>query len=134
MTSDGDDDSPSAPRAFGRTAHSTVSRCGSRSSQARPSPPPRISLLEGTDESMSRRILIVEDDPETLDGLNALLISAGHDVRASANVPAARWQLRTFSPEIILVDIGLPVFDGNELAAQVRGTFAPPMPLLVAVT
>ena len=48
-------------------------------------------------------------------------------------MPAARAVLGKFEPDLVLLDIGLPVFDGNELAAHLRGTYCS-RPLVVAVT
>ena len=78
------------------------------------------------------RVLVVEDDADASEMLVAELLEAGHEVRAAFNVPAARRLAGTFDPDAVLIDLGLPVFDGNELARHLRrGTASP---LLIAVT
>lgn len=79
------------------------------------------------------RILVVEDDLDASDALVAELVEAGHDVQSCMNAPVARWLLPRFRPDVVLVDIGLPVVDGNALAAYIREASARP-PLLIAVT
>jgi CheY-like chemotaxis protein len=57
-----------------------------------------------------------------------------HDVRTACDGPAALEAVRSWQPEVVLLDIGLPGMDGYELAsrmsrmAQTRGA------LLVAIT
>ena len=79
------------------------------------------------------RVLVVEDDLDLRQLLVEELLAAGHEVRACGNVPAARWVLASFQPQLVLLDIGLPVFDGNELAEHVRN-FCTTDPIVVAVT
>ena len=78
-------------------------------------------------------MLVVEDDADLRESLVEELVAAGHDARAVGNVPAARWTLASFQPEVVLVDIGLPVFDGNELAEHLKNVYTR-APLVVAVT
>jgi DNA-binding response OmpR family regulator len=79
------------------------------------------------------RILVVEDDLEARQTLVEGLRDEGHDVRECGNVPTAQVMVAVFRPKVVLVDIGLPVFDGNELAAYIRKAFAK-APTLIAVT
>ena len=61
------------------------------------------------------------------------LATSGHDVEQASNVPQALALVSTFGPEAMLIDIVLPVFDGNYLAAVVRRR-GRPRPRLIAVT
>lgn len=67
-----------------------------------------------------RRVLVVEDSADAAESLRVLLELVGHDVRVAATGPdgvkeAARWR-----PEVVFCDIGLPGFDGWEVARQLR--------------
>ena len=79
------------------------------------------------------RVLVVEDDADLRETLVDEIGAAGHEARACDNVPAARFVLASFDPDLVLLDIGLPVFDGNELAEHLRSLYSS-RPLVVAVT
>jgi DNA-binding response OmpR family regulator len=66
------------------------------------------------------RILVVEDDDELAESLLEFLSLHGHSTAIARNVPSAMRIVDSFRPEVVLVDIILPVFDGNLLAAEVR--------------
>ena len=67
-----------------------------------------------------RRILIVDDSDDTCMLLGRLLRTRGHDVRTAADGEAALALLASFTPDIAILDIGLPVMDGYELARRLR--------------
>ena len=81
-----------------------------------------------------RRILIVDDNEDAREGLHLLLAYAGHEVETSENASGALDKLRTFQPEIALIDIGLPGVDGYALARMARQTPEARATCLVAVT
>jgi DNA-binding NtrC family response regulator len=66
------------------------------------------------------RILAVEDDPETLEGLRMLLEEFGLEVRAAATLAEARAQLAAFDPDVCLTDLQLPDGDGITFLREVR--------------
>ena len=49
-----------------------------------------------------------------------LLCDAGHDVRMAHDGPMAVEAARDFRPNMVLLDLGLPGFDGFEVAKQIR--------------
>ena len=51
-----------------------------------------------------RRLLIVEDNADAREGLRLLLSYAGHDVETAEDAPTGLEKLRTFRPEIALID------------------------------
>jgi CheY-like chemotaxis protein len=81
-----------------------------------------------------RRILIVDDNEDAREGLHLLLAYAGHEVQTSQDAPGALEKLRTFQPEIALIDIGLPGLDGYALARMARQTPEAKTTYLVALT
>jgi signal transduction histidine kinase/ActR/RegA family two-component response regulator len=68
-----------------------------------------------------RRVLVVDDNPDAAELLQEGLTLAGHEVRTADDGPTALQVVRTFTPEIAFLDIGLPVMDGYELAQHLRG-------------
>src|SRR5262249_50697411 len=66
------------------------------------------------------RVLVVDDNVDAADSLTLLLRLYGHDVRTVHDGFAALEAARTFRPEIVLLDIGLPGMDGYEVARRLR--------------
>ena len=68
----------------------------------------------------SRRVLIVEDSPDGREMLSALLAAWGHQVEAAADGAEGVRKALGWQPEVALVDIGLPLVDGYEVARRLR--------------
>ena len=73
-----------------------------------PEPPPR------------RRVLVVDDNPDAADLLAEALLAKGQEVEIAYDGAQALQKARTFQPEVVLLDIGLPGMDGFEVARQLR--------------
>jgi CheY-like chemotaxis protein len=69
-----------------------------------------------------RRVLIVDDNSEAAEMLATVLSSVGHVTRVAHDGPAALAILHEFTPDVALLDIGLPAMDGYELARRIRAT------------
>lgn len=67
-----------------------------------------------------RRIMLVDDNLDGVHTLARLLRLRGHDVELFDSPVAALSAVERFKPEIAILDIGLPVISGYELAVQVR--------------
>ncbi|MFT3692043.1 MAG: response regulator [Kofleriaceae bacterium] len=66
------------------------------------------------------RVLLVDDNQDSLDLMVELLHIDGHEVHAANDGPSALEILKHFTPELAILDLGLPGMDGNELAVQIR--------------
>jgi signal transduction histidine kinase/CheY-like chemotaxis protein len=93
-----------------------------------------VSMVEPPRATASLRVLVVDDNPDAADMLAALLCARGHDARAVYDGPEALTVIEHFVPDLALLDIGLPVMDGFELAQHLRSRLACSTPVLVAVT
>ena len=82
----------------------------------------------------ARRVLIVEDNSDAREALTMLLEESGHDVRAAADGMEALSQAEQFTPDVVLLDIGLPGLDGYAVARQLRASPRSADALLVAIT
>ncbi|HEX6297761.1 MAG TPA: ATP-binding protein, partial [Burkholderiales bacterium] len=80
------------------------------------------------------RILIVEDNADAAESLRKLLELDGHEVRTERTGAAALEAARSFQPEVVLCDIGLPGMDGFEVARALRRAPGGAEPLLIALT
>jgi CheY-like chemotaxis protein len=70
--------------------------------------------------SSEQRILLVDDDADSLDLLAKHLLRAGHIVKIATEAPAALAAIESFRPTIAIIDLGLPVMNGYELAREIR--------------
>lgn len=85
------------------------------------------------DLTARRRVLIVDDNEDSGGLLGEMLGWIGHEVRVATDGPRALEVVETFTPEVAILDIGLPVMDGYALAAALRDRLGPSVRLL-AVT
>ncbi|MEA2564429.1 MAG: hypothetical protein QOH06_5933 [Acidobacteriota bacterium] len=76
---------------------------------------------EQPDSDHPLRILVVEDDPESLQMMGALLGLWGYEPRLVPAGPAALRAVEEEMPDIVLLDLGLPGMDGFEVARRLRG-------------
>jgi len=67
-----------------------------------------------------RRILVVDDHEDSVAMMAALLRSKGYEVATARDGTAALEIATRFSPEIVILDIGLPEIDGYESARRFR--------------
>jgi CheY-like chemotaxis protein len=66
------------------------------------------------------RLLVVEDEPDTLEFLRRLLTTHGATVLTAATAPEALLLVRHERPDLLISDIGLPEMDGYDLIQRVR--------------
>src|SRR5215470_6989117 len=82
---------------------------------ARPAPPPAPAVA-----SPPRRILVVEDNEDGRQTLILMLRLLGHEVlEAASGADGVELALRR-SPDLVLLDVGLPDLDGYEVARRLR--------------
>jgi two-component system CheB/CheR fusion protein len=67
-----------------------------------------------------RRILVVEDNRDAAESLRTALELNHHVVEVASDGPEGLSKAQQFKPDIVLCDIGLPGFDGYELARRLR--------------
>ena len=84
--------------------------------------------------TMRRRVLLVEDDPDLREILTMALQTSGHEVFVADSGPNAVDAIERFQPSVAIIDIGLPVFDGYEVARRVRRSAHGRETFLVALT
>lgn len=94
---------------------------------AAPAAPPRQRIRP-------RRVLVVEDGADARDILRVALEQAGYEVFEATGGAEAVEAAERFRPQAAIVDIGLPVFDGYEVARRLRSLPQGAGMLLVAVT
>jgi PAS domain S-box-containing protein len=80
------------------------------------------------------RILVVDDYPAGAESLKLLLEEEGYDVETADSGMQALERARTFHPQVVLLDIGLPDLDGYEVAKRLRMIQSTKDALLIALT
>jgi CheY-like chemotaxis protein len=80
------------------------------------------------------QVLLVDDNEDAADTLAEILRAAGHEVRVAYDGPQALALLDQFQPEVAVLDIGLPVMDGYELAETIQRKLGAETPYLIALT
>ncbi|HEY4059690.1 MAG TPA: ATP-binding protein [Kofleriaceae bacterium] len=77
-----------------------------------------------------RKILLVDDNDDACFLLAELVTHAGHEVRTALDGAAALGTVAQFKPDVAILDLGLPVMDGFELAVRLRETLGPGVRLI----
>jgi CheY-like chemotaxis protein len=83
---------------------------------------------------MPRRILVVDDNHDSADSLARLLELMGHQTAIAYDGPSAIDCAKEFRPEVMLLDVGLPGLDGNEVARRIRAQSWGKDMMLIAAT
>jgi len=85
-------------------------------------------------ENGAVRVLIAEDNRDTLLTLGILLRSEGFDVRLATSGSEVATLVEEFRPNVVLLDIAMPDRSGLQVALELRGAYGPRCPVLIAVT
>ena len=81
---------------------------------------------------MGRNILVVEDDKNISDLIHMYLVKEGFDVRIAGDGGKALEEFQKKEPDLVLLDIMLPVMDGWAVCAKIRETSKVPIIMLTA--
>lgn len=71
---------------------------------------------------MSKRLLVVDDEPNLLRAVAACLKAENYEVSTARSGHEALMQLAESVPDLIISDIRMPGMDGYKLARQLRGS------------
>jgi CheY-like chemotaxis protein len=80
------------------------------------------------------RVLVVDDNDDAAELMADALARKGFDTRTAGDAKAAMTLVGEWQPEAAILDIGLPVVDGYELAKQIRATPGGNKVYLIALT
>jgi DNA-binding response OmpR family regulator len=83
-------------------------------------------------DTRSPRVLVVEDDEEIAQALQRSLRLEGYDVRTSQDGERALEDARSFVPDLVVLDLGLPGVDGMDVARSLRSDGDVPILMLTA--
>jgi CheY-like chemotaxis protein len=80
------------------------------------------------------RVVVVEDNADAREMLRIALKVAGHEVFEAADGPSGLERLLEVAPDVALIDIGLPLMDGYEVARRIRASERGQTMRLVAIS
>lgn len=98
------------------------------------SQPPMPSTEKAQPAGRSLRVMVVDDNVDTVTTLALLVKQSGHDVRMAYDGPSVLETALDYRPNVVLLDIGLPGLNGFEVAKQLRRQPALQKVVLVAMT
>ena len=78
----------------------------------------------------SQRILLADDDPDSLEGMRSLLVAWGYEVETAEDGRAALDKVGVIHPSMVITDVRMPEMNGLELLEAVRRD-EPEIPVIV---
>lgn len=69
---------------------------------------------------MSKRILIVDDEPNIVISLEFLMMREGHEVRVARDGEAGLAAVKTHRPDLVVLDVMMPKLDGFAVLEAIR--------------
>jgi CheY-like chemotaxis protein len=85
-------------------------------------------------EAASYRVLVVDDNIDSAESMALLLELHGHQLRIAHDGPGALAEARSFRPQVVVLDIGLPGMDGYEVARSLRADALTQNAIVIAMT
>jgi CheY-like chemotaxis protein len=83
-----------------------------------------------------KKILLVDDDPDFVEAVKVIVESGGYDVKVAYDGKEGLEAVEEEKPDLIVLDVMMPVMNGHEACAQLKGnkeTANIPIILLTAV-
>ncbi len=81
---------------------------------------------------MQKKILVVEDDSNIADLIRIYLEKDGFEVKLAGDGGSGIQKFREYSPDLVLLDVMLPVMDGWQVCSMIRKTDKTPIIMLTA--
>ena len=100
---------------------------------AEPAAEPAREAPEGP-SGPARRVLVVDDQPDSTDSLALFLRLRGHEVHTASDGPGALEEFARWQPEVVFLDLGLPGMSGYDVARRLRAMPEARDVRLVAIT
>ena len=96
-------------------------------------PPAQVQTATGpvAGEQLSAVVLVVDDDPEIRDLVRWLLEDEGWTVETAVDGRDALDQATNSRPALIVLDMGLPIMSGEEVARRLHDVYTDPPPIVV---
>jgi DNA-binding response OmpR family regulator len=83
---------------------------------------------------LPKSVLVAEDERNLVDALSFLMRRAGFSVSVARDGPTTVEMARTMRPDLVLLDVMLPGFDGFEVVSAIKRESLDKQPLIVMLT
>lgn len=97
-------------------------------------PEATVSAGDATGKLDGLSVVLVEDNEDIRDSMNELLTFLGHRVQVASDGQTGLDLILRAEPDVAIVDVGLPIMNGYQVAAGVRARLGGERPRLVAMT
>jgi CheY-like chemotaxis protein len=97
-------------------------------------PRPRCSRPHSDLHAVMKKILVVDDVHALADSMATLFELLGHETRAVYDGQQAVQAANEARPDVVFLDLNMPVLDGYATARVIRDRYPSPSPLIVAVS
>ncbi len=84
--------------------------------------------------ALAQSVLVAEDERNLVEALSFLMRRAGYEVSVARDGPTTVEMARTLRPDLVLLDIMLPGFDGFEVVAAIKSDTTGKPPRIVMLT
>jgi signal transduction histidine kinase len=78
-------------------------------------------IAAASGQPQALRVLVADDNADALESLALLLEVCGHEVRKASDGQETLQAVTAWRPDVALLDIGMPLLDGYEVARRIRG-------------
>jgi CheY-like chemotaxis protein/two-component sensor histidine kinase len=95
---------------------------------------PRVETAEPAPAAPGQRILVADDNRDSLESLALLLRLHGNEVRTAADGACAVAEAEAFRPDVVVLDVGMPNLNGYEACRQIRAKDWSRNTLVIALT
>ena len=109
-----------ASEGEGRGSTFTIRLPRLRSAAAAPAEVPPDGGAPAPPPGPARRILVVDDQPDSTDSLAMLLRLRGHEVWTATDGPSALGEFARVRPDVVFLDLGRPGMSGYDVGRQLR--------------
>ena len=83
---------------------------------------------------MAQSVLVAEDERNLVEALSFLMRRAGYEVNVTHDGPSTVEMARRIKPDLVLLDIMLPGFDGFEVVSAIRQEAGDRQPRVIMLT
>ncbi len=91
----------------------------------------RLDTKVSATQLAGRKVLVIDDDPQSLKLTARMLRSAGYEVVTRSEVFGTSFAVASERPNVVLIDLNMPALDGDRLAPLIQRSVPNPPPIVL---